>query len=259
MTNKCTLITGGASGLGFELSKRFAQEGNNLLLISSNINNLEAAKDVIEREYKVNVDILQLDLSKNTNFGKVKEYTDSHNMFISNLVNCAGFGDRSDFKDMDPDKQVNMIELNCNAPLYLMTVYIKDMLKNNEGHILNISSIAGFYPGPYMVTYHASKAFLNNLSEGIHHELKGSSVHMTIICPGPFTSGFVSKAHNDYTFKKIKPIPASKVADISMKMFHKNKRMYVIGFGNRVSLFFSRFFPRNFVTNISATQIKEKD
>ena len=62
MTNKYTLITGGASGLGLELSKRFAQEGNNLLLISSNINNLEAAKDVIEREYKVNVDILQLDL-----------------------------------------------------------------------------------------------------------------------------------------------------------------------------------------------------
>ena len=258
MNNKYTLITGGASGLGLELSKRFAKEGNNLLLVSSNLTNLEAAKEGIEKEYKVDVQILQLDLSNNTNFKKVKEYTDAHHMFINNLVNCAGFGDRTDFKDMDPDKQINMIELNCNAPLYLMNIYIKDMIKNDEGHILNISSIAGFYPGPYMTTYHASKAFLNNISEGIHRELKGTNVHMTIICPGPFTSGFVSKAHNDYTFNKIKPLPASKVADISMKMFHKNKRMYVIGFGNRVSLFFSRFFSRNFVTNISATQIKEK-
>ena len=164
---KYTLITGGASGLGLDLSKLFAKDGNNLFLVSSNEKRLNDARVMLEQEYKVKVAVIALDLSNPNNFAKVKEYSDSHEMFINNLVNCAGFGDRVDFKDMDPDLQVKMIELNCNAPLYLMNVYVKEMLKHNEGHIVNISSIAAFFPGPYMVTYHASKAFLNNISDSI--------------------------------------------------------------------------------------------
>ncbi len=258
---KVTLITGGASGLGLDLSKLFAKEKNDLFLISSNENNLKSAKEMLEKEYGVNVYYLALDLSNPSNFPLVKEYSDKSDLFVNNLVNCAGFGDRSDFKDMDIDRQIKMIELNCNCPLYLMRVYLDNMLKENEGHIMNISSIAAFFPGPYMTTYHASKAFLLNISEAIERELKGTNVKMTTICPGPFDSGFVSKAHNDYTFKKMKPIPSAKVAEVSMKAFKKNKSLLIIGFSNKLMIFFSRFFPRKFVTNVSATNIinvKEK-
>ena len=60
---KYTLITGGASGLGLELSKRFAGDKNNLVLISSNIDKLNAAKEMLEKEYGVEVLVLALDLS----------------------------------------------------------------------------------------------------------------------------------------------------------------------------------------------------
>ena len=252
-----TLITGGASGLGFSLSKLFAKDGNNLFLISYNLNNLSAAKEQIEKEYNVEVHILALDLSNPQNFPKIKEYTDSHEMHINNLINCAGFGDQHDFKDMDINLQLKMIELNCNCPLYLMNTYINGMIKENSGHIMNIGSLASFFPGPYMVTYHASKAFLLNISEGIERELKGTNVKMTVICPGPFTSGFVAKAGNTYAFEKIKPLSCDKVADISYKAFKKNKSLRVIGFGNKMSIFFSRFFPRKFVTNQAAKTLKK--
>ena len=255
--NKYTLITGGASGLGLDLSRLFAKDGHNLFLVSSNINNLNNAKKELESTYGVDVKTLQLDLSNPDNFKKIKEYTDSNDMFINYLVNSAGFGDCKDFKDMDPDLQVKMIELNCNCPLYLMNVYVKDMLKNNEGHIVNISSIAAFIPGPFMCTYHASKAFLLNLSEAIARELKGTPVKLTTICPGPFNSGFVAKAHNDYTFKKIKPISSKEVADISYQAMKKNKTLKVIGFKNKMMILACRFAPRKMIVDVSAKQLKD--
>ena len=255
---KYTLITGASSGLGLELAKLFIEDNNNLLLISSNQSNLDNAVKILKDEARVDIKTLAIDLSNPNNFKKVKEFTDSNNMFINNLVNCAGFGDRTDFIDMDINKQLKLVELNCNAPMYLMHEYLKDMVHSNEGHILNISSIAAFVPGPYMSTYHASKAFLTNLSESITRELKGTNVKLTTINPGPFESGFVKKAGNEYTFSKIKPISAQKVAKISYKCLMKGKSFKVIGFKNNLMMFLTRFVPRKLVTNTSANQIKNK-
>ena len=66
--NKYTLITGGASGLGLDLSRLFARDGHNLFLVSSNINNLNKAKKEIESDFGVEVKVLQLDLSNLDNF-----------------------------------------------------------------------------------------------------------------------------------------------------------------------------------------------
>ena len=245
-----------ASDLGLELSKRFAKDKNNLLIISSNITNLNNAKKDIESEFGVDVKVLALDLSNPDNFVKVKNFTDENDIFVNNLVNCAGFGDCTDFQDMDIDLQHRMAELNCNCPLCLMNVYVKDMLKNNEGKIMNISSIAAFFPGPYMSTYHASKAFLLNLSEGVARELKGTNVHLISICPGPFNSGFLSKAKNYKAFESIKPLSANEVADISYKGYQKNKNLLIIGFKNKLMIFFSRFVSRKMVADTSAKTIK---
>ena len=254
---KYTLITGASSGLGLELAKLFGEDGNNLLLVSSSQSNLDNAKAELEKEVDVDIKTLAIDLSDPANFKKVKQFTDNNDMSILNLVNCAGFGDRTDFVDMDIDKQLKMVELNCNAPMYLMHAYLKDMINAKEGHILNISSIAAFVPGPYMSTYHATKAFLTNLSEGIARELKGTRVSLTTICPGPFESNFVKKAGNDYTFSKIKPISAKKVALISYKALKRKKTLKIIGLKNNLLMFFSKLLPRKLVTNTSASQIKK--
>lgn len=254
---KYTLITGGASGLGLELSKRFAEDKNNLVLISSNIDKLTTAKEMLEKEYGVEVLVLALDLSNNQNFSKVKDFVEKNDIKVNNLVNCAGIGDCTDFKDMDIDKQIRTVELNCNCPMYLMRLFINDMIKENEGHILNINSIAAFIPGPFMSTYHASKIFFLYMSEAIERELKGTNVKVTSICPGPFASDFVNKAHNDYTFSKMKPLSTEKVADITYKAFKKNKSLKIIGFKNKLMMFATRFAPRKFVTDASAKQIKK--
>ena len=255
---KITLITGAASGLGKEFANIYAKESNNLFLVDIDEQSLYQVKAELEKEYpNITIDTIIADLSLKDELKKVFEYTQSKNYFVNNLVNCAGFGDRTDFKDMNIDKQLKMTDVDCNALLYFTRVYLDDMLKNDEGHIINISSIAGFLAGPYMCTYHACKAFVLLLGESISYELRKTNVKVLTLCPGPFESKFVEKAHNDYTFSKIKPMTAESVAKFGYKKSIKGKSLAIVGFKNRFSMFITRFFPRKFVTKISAKNMKK--
>lgn len=256
---KVTLITGAASGLGNEFAKLYAKDNNNLLLIDINNEGLLNAKKEINTLYpNVEVDLMVADLSDTNELKKVYNYTKEKNYFINNLVNSAGFGDRCDFIDMDVDKQITMTNVDCNALLYFTRVYLDDMLKHNEGHIINVSSIAGFLPGPYMCTYHACKAYVLLLGEAISYEIRKSNVKLLTLCPGPFLSNFVKLAHNDYTFEKIKPISAEKVALFGYKKSLKGKSLAIVGFKNRMTVFAAKLAPRRLVTSSSAKTMKKE-
>lgn len=218
---KVTLITGAASGLGRELSYLFARDDNHLLLIDIHIEGLKETKQEIEKINSfIHVDLLEVDLSDLNSYKKIYNYTEEKNYFINNLVNCAGFGDCCDINKMNIDKQLTMTNVNCNALLYFTKVFLDKMLEKNEGHIINISSIAGFMPGP-------------------------------------FTSSFVKQAHNDYTFTKIKPVSAKTVALYGYKKSQKGKKVAIVGFKNKLIIFATRFFPRSLITLISAKNIRK--
>lgn len=256
--HKMTLITGATSGLGKEFAKLYAQDNNDLILVGSNEERLNKTFNEMKSLYpNIKVETFQADLSDINECKKVYKFVLDNEYFVNNLVNAAGFGDCTDFKDMDIDLQIKLNHLNVDATLYFTNIFIKEMLKQNEGHIINISSIAAFFPGPYMTTYHASKAYVLNLGEAISEEIKKTNVKLLTLCPGPFNSGFVEKAHNDYTFKKIKPIEAKDVASYGYKMSLKGKRVKVVGFKNKITCFLPRFVSRKFVANASAHNIKD--
>ncbi len=255
---KITLITGAASGLGREFAKLYAKDNNNLLLIDINEENLNSAKNEILSNFNVSVDIMVANLASKDELKRVYEYTKEKGYFVNNLVNSAGFGDRTDFKEMNIEKQMAMTDVDCNALLYFTRVFLDDMLKYDEGHIINISSIAGFMPGPYMCTYHACKSFVLMLGEAIAYELKNTNVKHLTLCPGPFLSNFVKEAGNDYTFKKIKPNTAENVAKFGYQKSLKGKTMAIVGFKNRLTVFACRFFPRKMVTMVSAKNMKKE-
>lgn len=250
---KVTLITGAASGLGRAFATIYKSRGHHLLLVDKDEAGLNKAKE----ELGEGVDVLPADLTKRDDLEKIFSTCQEAGYFVNVLVNCAGFGDRCDFIDMAIAKQLDMTEVNCNAPLYLTRVFLPDMLKADEGHIINISSIAGFYPGPYMCTYHATKGFLLLLGESISFELRKTNVHLLTLCPPPFKSGFVGKAHNDYTFSKIKPLSSEYVASYGVRMSDKGKSLAVIGFKNKLTLFASRFVSRKMIAKTSAKTMKK--
>lgn len=255
---KVTLITGASGGLGKEFAALYLKEGASLCLVDVDEEGLKEVIASLKETYpNAKIDSIKADLSSTQELKKVFDYTKEKGYFINDLVNAAGFGDCADFKDMVIEKQLKMTEVNCNALLYFTRVYLDDMLKNKEGHIINISSIAGFVPGPFMCTYHATKSFVLNLGESLAYELKGTGVHILTLAPGPFSSKFVAKAHNDFTFSKIKPDSAYKVASYAYKMSKKGKSLAIVGFKNKLTCFAPRFFSRKFVAKCSAKTIKK--
>jgi short-subunit dehydrogenase len=254
---KRTLITGASTGLGKELAKLYALDNNDLILVARNETKLNEVKNEILKLANVKCDILVADLSIKEEWEKVYNYTKDKGYFVNNLVNNAGFGDRTDFLEMDIDFQIKMTEVNCNSALYLTRMFLPPMVEHNEGHIINVASIAGFMPGPFMATYHATKGYLLLLGEAISYELRKTKVKLLTLCPGPFNSEFVSKAHNDYTFKKIKPIEASEVAKYGYKKSLQGKSVAIVGFKNKLTVFATRFAPRSFVTKTSAKTMKK--
>ena len=250
---KATFITGASSGLGKEFAKIYARYNNNLVLLGTNEERLEATKkEVLDINNNIKVFTKVCDLSLQEELKKAYEFTRDNDLFINNLVNCAGFGDQKKLSEMDIDLQLKMTEVNCNAPLYFTKAFLGDMIKNDEGHIINVASIAGLYPGPYMSTYHATKAFLISLSDAVSYEVRKTNIKVLTLCPGPFNSGFVARAHNDYTFKKLKPIEASTVAKIAYEKSMKGKKFFIIGFKNRLTYFASRFVGRKMLVSSSA-------
>ena len=256
---KITLITGAANGLGKSFAKLYAKDNNNLLLIDIDENSLNETINELKNEFpNILIDSLIVDLNKIEELKKVYNYTLEKDYFVNNLVNSAGFGDRCDFIDMDIDKQIAMTNVDCNALLYFTRVFLDNMIKNDEGHIINISSIAGFLPGPYMCTYHACKGYVLLLGEAISYEIRKTNVKLLTLCPGPFMSKFVEKAHNDYTFSKIKPISSDEVAEFGYKKSIKGKSLAIVGFKNRLTILASKFAPRKLVTSSSAKTMKKE-
>lgn len=255
---KITLITGAANGLGKSFAKLYGKDNNNLLLIDIDQEGLLKAKEeILAINPTIFIDLVTADLTDIDELKRVYQYTIDNHYFVNNLVNSAGFGDREDFINMNIDKQIAMTNLNCNALLYFTRMFLENMLIKNEGHIINVSSIAGFLPGPYMTTYHATKGFVLLLGEGISYELRKTNVKLLTLCPGPFLSKFVEKAHNDYTFKKIKPISSDEVAQFGYKKSLKGKSLAIVGFKNRLTVFAAKLAPRKFVTSSSAKTMKE--
>lgn len=256
---KITLITGAANGLGKSFAKLYAKDNNNVLLIDIDENSLNETINELKNEFpNILIDSLIVDLNKIEELKKVYNYTLEKDYFVNNLVNSAGFGDRCDFIDMDIDKQIAMTNVDCNALLYFTRVFLDNMIKNDEGHIINISSIAGFLPGPYMCTYHACKGYVLLLGEAISYEIRKTNVKLLTLCPGPFMSKFVEKAHNDYTFSKIKPISSDEVAEFGYKKSLKGKSLAIVGFKNRLTILASKFAPRKLVTSSSAKTMKKE-
>ena len=257
---KITFITGAANGLGKEFAVLYGKDHNNLLLVDIDEVALASVKEELGNMYPdIYIDTIVADLSKEEELKRVYAYTVEKGYFVNNLVNAAGFGDRCDFKDMDIDKQLKMTYVDCNAVLYFTKVFLDEMLKQDEGHIINVASIAAFMPAPYMCTYHACKSYVLLLGEAISYEIRKTNVKLLTLCPGPFLSKFVELAHNDYTFKKIKPIKASQVAEFGYKKSLKGKSLAIVGFKNRLTIFASRFAPRSFVTATSAKTMKKGD
>lgn len=257
---KTVLITGATGGIGRNLAKVFAINGYNLVLTSTNLEKLETLKnELLTFNNSLNIDVFVCNLNDLNSSSEIYKFTNNKNYFIDILVNNAGFGNFGDFSKIPYEKEDELINVNIKALTQLTYLYLKDMIKNKKGKILNVGSIASFASGPYLATYYASKNYVLAFSEALAKEVKQYNINVMCLCPGTTDTGFEKRANldNSKLFTTLRVAKPEKVANFAYKKLMKNKEIAIYGISNRILIFLIRFAPRKLVRYI-IFKIQEK-
>ena len=244
--NKYTLITGGTEGIGLELAKLFAKDNHNLLIVARNKERLHNIKEQLKGDYGIAVKTIALDLSVDNSCEQLTGFVDNSDIIVDNLVNNVGIGSYGYFVEHKDGFEDKIINLNIVSLTKITKHYLKSMIENEEGGILNVASTAGFTSGPKMALYYSTKAYVLSLTEAIHEEVKPLGIRISCLCPGPVRTNFQKKAG----IKKSKSakkclMDAEYVAKVAYKGFKKNKTTIIPGYKNKILVFFNKVIPRS--------------
>ncbi len=257
--NKTAVITGGNSGIGFELAKLFAKDECDLVLVARNQKKLEGCAGEINKQFGVKVKIIVKDLSSPSAPEEIFSELQKESIHVDFLVNNAGFNVYGPFSETNLKKELQLLQVNIVSLTHLTKLFLPDMLKHGFGKILNVGSIGSFMPVPLNTVYCASKGYVLLFSEGIAEELVGTGVTVTALCPGATRTGFIDKAgmKNTNLFKGNLMEP-EKAAKIGYRALMKGHRVVVPGFRNKYQMFLVRVAPRKLTTKVGKIIMSEK-
>lgn len=258
---KTGLVTGAASGLGFELAMLLAKDGYDLILADVDSEKLQNAKDKITAQYSSKIQLIVKDLSTCNVAEQIFQALENRPVDV--LINNAGFGIYGSFNDTDWKRQMDMLNLHVMTTTHLTKLVLNGMVNRGSGKILNMSSLAAFQPGPLMSLYYASKAYILSFSEAIANELKGTGVSVTCLCPGQtntcfqdvVSNGTKSSNNNKINFNIACP---KKVAKYGYEAMQKGKVVAIPGNINKFLSKLPRFVSRSTATAV-IRRIQEKN
>jgi short-subunit dehydrogenase len=195
----------------------------------------------LKRELAVDVRVIAMDLSIEDSCRLLYEQTKDEPIEI--LINNAGFGLIGAFDRTSLETELDMININIRTVHMLTKLFLKDFKQRDRGYILNVSSSAGFLPGPLMSTYYASKAYVLRMSEAVWEELRQekSSVHISALCPGPLPTDFNKIAQVPHISGR--GLPSKYVAEYAIRKMFRKKRVIVPGLGMKFALGIQRIAP----------------
>jgi uncharacterized protein len=255
---RTTLVTGASSGIGREIARVAAQNGDRLVLVARRRERLEQLAAELQDEWGTTSTVLPLDLTADGAAATMREATDSRGLSIDILVNNAGLGQHGAFVGQELSELDAMMQLNMRALTLATREFLPGMVERGWGRVLNVASTSAFQPGPGMAVYHATKAYVLSLGEALDHELGGTGVSVTTLCPRMTESEFFETAGVART-KALQRILADphEVALAGYRGALKGRRVVVPGASNKVLAYGSSALPRRLVTSITARVIDQ--
>lgn len=236
------LITGASSGLGRDMAISLSKRGYDIIAVARRKDRLEDLK----KELTTDVEILCLDVTRAEDVEQIAARLDEVDVFINN----AGFGVFGDLCTSDLDAELRMIDTNVKAVHILTKLAAQKFKARNSGYILNVASIAAFFPGPLFAAYYGSKAYVFRLTQALWEELRQakSKVTISVLCPGPVKTEFeqvakVSFGRGDEPGRDLIIADSRKVAEYAIKKMLRGKLIIVPGALMKIAVFFRRILP----------------
>jgi short-subunit dehydrogenase len=237
---RTALVTGASSGIGEALCHALSSAGcDEVVLVARRTSELERVAASLQCTSR----IIVADLSTAAGLQAVIENAGT----VDLLVNNAGFGSFGRFHELDPEAELQILAVNCKAPLALSAHFLPLMVREGHGCIANIASGMSFQPMPYMSTYAASKAFLLHWAEGVSEELRGTGVRMVTVCPGTIPTNFSNASQvpvDQILGVQLVSGTVSGVVAATLKGIQHNRAVTVPGFLHRMVNWSGALSPR---------------
>lgn len=222
------IITGASAGLGREYALAAAQrypEIDQFWLIARRVQRLDT---LAERLGYSKVRLWELDLSHSASYDRLASAVKAEGHEVRLLINCAGLGAYGPISEVTYAEQANMIDVNVKAAVALTAALVPYMPK--KAKILNVASIAGFAPTPYMTVYSCTKIFLLNFSRALRYEERKKRLKVLAVCPGPMKTEFLDIARvNSKKFDSMPVCDPVKIAATSLKLLDRGRAVYTPG------------------------------
>ncbi len=186
------IVTGASDGIGRSFATLIARSGLNVVLVARRESVLQELADRLRQHQEVAVMVIAADLSSSEECARIERET--RDLDLGLLVATAGFGVSGLFVDNDINVELNMIDVNCRALTQMTHAFARRFVARGSGGIILMSSLVAFQGVPRAANYAATKAFVQNLAEGLHDELGPLGVDVLASAPGPVKSGFGQRA-----------------------------------------------------------------
>ncbi|ERG66805.1 SDR family NAD(P)-dependent oxidoreductase [Exiguobacterium chiriqhucha] len=252
---RTVLITGVSGGIGKELADRFARVGHEMVLVSRNEEKMNMLAEQYRTTYGVGVTVIAKDIGTPGVPEAIFKELQEKQIHVDYLVNNAGFGLYGKFLETDINQEANMIDVNIKALTAMTKLFLPGMVERNRGGVMNVSSMVGFFPGPLMSVYHATKSYVLSFTEALANEVSNTNVTVTALCPGLTSTGFVDRSGMQASnlVRSGTIMEAGRVADIGYRGFMNGKTLIIPGRRNRLVAFLPRLLSRQRVTQMMRT------
>jgi uncharacterized oxidoreductase len=238
-SKKIVLITGGSSGIGLALAKKFLENDNTVIVTGRDLSKLEAVqKDFPE------IQIFQSDVTDDTDVRMlavdIQEKFDGLDVLINNagIMNLVDAGnDKNDLQ-----KQMQEIEINYNSPIRLLHYFLPQLKKSKSAVLVNVSSGLAYVPFAQAPTYSGTKSALHFWTKAIRPQLKPHNIKVVELLP-PVVDTPLAHGADIAEDDNLKPMPPEKLADIFWKDFINRKEEITPGISKQLKLM-SRLAPK---------------
>ena len=230
MAGKVVVVTGASMGIGEAIAKVFADEGASVVLLSRDASRAESARHRVGHTDRTLA--LACDVRNREDVGRALALTLHHFDRVDVWVNNAGVGIRDSVVDMEPSALRELFETNFFGTIHCIQAVVPAMREASGGTIINISSVAGHIPVPFMALYSASKFAMNAIGKGARLELKRDHINVLTVCPGYVSTEFgahvVANRQGNIRPQSVRGITAERVAQAAYRGYRKQKREVVV-------------------------------
>jgi short-subunit dehydrogenase len=247
------VVTGSSSGIGKAMSRHLAASGINVVLVARRLAQLESVGHDLAREFGVEFRAVKADLTEDRSFDTIEAAT--RDLDIGLAVGNAGFANPGEFLSIDRHDLLACVRIKVNANLFLVHHFGRRLVARGRGGLLLVSSIGGLAGVPYVANTAGVEAYVLNLGEGLHVELKRYGVHMTVLMPGPTLTESMAKMGIDPAEMPMKPMSAEQCAAEGLRALQANRATHIAGRVNRIM---ARLMPRAVATTMMGNMIGKK-